>query len=179
MRLHRIVGIVALTGLGIVAAAPATAAPAAAGDTVELTLLATTDTHGHVFNWDYFANAEYTKDADILGLTRVGTVVDEVRAAKGPESVLVFDNGDAIQGTPLTYYYGMGDGAASVLDNTIEHPMAQAFNAIGYDAQVVGNHEFNYGLDMLSAYEGDLNAPLLGANVIDVATGAPYQKPYG
>lgn len=178
MRLHRIVGVVALTGLGIVAAAPATAAPAAAGDTVELTLLATTDTHGHVFNWDYFANAEYTKDADILGLTRVGTVVDEVRAAKGPESVLVFDNGDAIQGTPLTYYYGMGDGAASVLDNAIEHPMAQAFNAIGYDAQVVGNHEYNYGLDMLSAYENDLEAPLLGANVIDAKTDAPYHKPY-
>jgi 2',3'-cyclic-nucleotide 2'-phosphodiesterase/3'-nucleotidase len=30
---------------------------------------------------------------------------------------------------------------------------------------------------MLSAYEGDLNAPLLGANVVDVATGEPYHEP--
>jgi 2',3'-cyclic-nucleotide 2'-phosphodiesterase/3'-nucleotidase len=91
---------------------------------------------------------------------------------------VVVDNGDAIQGTPLTYYYGLGDGAASVLDGTATHPMANAFNAIGYDAQVVGNHEYNYGLDMLRAYEDDLDDPLLGANVIDVATGKPYHDPY-
>ncbi|MCU1407155.1 MAG: bifunctional metallophosphatase/5-nucleotidase, partial [Glaciihabitans sp.] len=105
-------------------------------------------------------------------------VVDEVREAKGADSVLVLDNGDAIQGTPLTYYYGLGDGAAGVLDGSTTHPMATAFNTIGYDAQVVGNHEYNYGLDMLSAYQDDLAAPLLGANVIDVATGEPYHEPY-
>ncbi|MCU1425180.1 MAG: bifunctional metallophosphatase/5-nucleotidase, partial [Microbacteriaceae bacterium] len=137
-----------------------------------LTLLATTDTHGHVFNWDYFGGKEYA-DGSELGLSRIGTVVDEVRAEKGEESVIVVDNGDAIQGTPLSYYYGLGDGAAGVLEGSTEHPMAQAFNAIGYDAQVVGNHEYNYGLDMLSAYQDDLAAPLLGANVIDVATGEP------
>ncbi|MEE6295615.1 bifunctional metallophosphatase/5'-nucleotidase [Georgenia wangjunii] len=156
------------------------AAPAGAAvedESLELTLLATTDSHGHVFNWDYFANAPYEED-DVLGLTRVATVVDDVRAAKGEESVVVLDNGDAIQGTPLTYYYGMGEGADEVLSGAITHPMAEAFNLIGYDAQVVGNHEYNYGLDMLGAYTADLDAPLLGANVIEVATGEPYHQPY-
>ena len=104
--------------LAVVALGAATAAPAATADTlddgVELTLVSTTDTHGHVYNWDYFANAPYEGE-DTLGLTRVATEVDRLRAEKGDDSVLVFDNGDAIQGTPLTYYYGLGDGAAGVL----------------------------------------------------------------
>ena len=181
MTLHTRGGTAAIAALALgLVAAPATAAPAPAlvdDDRLELTLLSTTDVHGHVYSWDYFADAPYSA-ANTLGLTRVGTVVDQLRAERGEESVLVFDNGDAIQGTPLTYYYGLGDGAAGVLDGTTEHPMAQAFNAIGYDAQVVGNHEYNYGLDLLEAYDGDLEAPLLGANVIDVATGEPYHEPY-
>ncbi|WP_108250723.1 bifunctional metallophosphatase/5'-nucleotidase [Planctomonas deserti] len=178
MRLRRTAATFTLAALGVALTAPtAVAAAEVTPDALELTLLSTTDTHGNVTNWDYFANRA-NEGTNVRGLTRVGTVVDEVRAAKGDDSVLVVDNGDAIQGTPLTYYYGMGAGAAGVLDGTTTHPMAQAFNAIGYDAQVVGNHEYNYGLDMLGAYEGDLDAPLLGANVLDVATGEPYHEPY-
>jgi 2',3'-cyclic-nucleotide 2'-phosphodiesterase / 3'-nucleotidase len=177
MRSRRIPGAAALACLGLTLAAPAAAASAAPADPLELTLLSTTDSHGQVYNWDYFANAANSA-ANTRGLTRVGTVVEDVRAAKGEESVVVVDNGDAIQGTPLTYYYGMGAGAEGVLNGTTTHPMAQAFNAIGYDAQVVGNHEYNYGLDMLAAYAEDLDAPLLGANVVEVATDEPYHEPY-
>jgi 2',3'-cyclic-nucleotide 2'-phosphodiesterase/3'-nucleotidase len=56
--------------------------------------------------------------------------------------------------------------------------MAAAYDAIGYDAQVVGNHEFNYGLDLLDAYTGAVDHPVLGANVVDEATGLPYAQPY-
>jgi 2',3'-cyclic-nucleotide 2'-phosphodiesterase/3'-nucleotidase len=177
MRLfRRTVSTTAVAALGLALALPASAAVAAPGD-IQLTLMATTDTHGHVDNWDYFANAPYPATGT-LGLSRVATIVDQARTAKGADSVVVLDNGDAIQGTPLTYYYGLGDGAAGVLANQTTHPMAQAFNAIGYDAQAVGNHEYNYGLDMLSAYEDDLDAPLLGANVIEFASGQPYHDPY-
>lgn len=170
---------VACLAVAVVPTLSATAAtvPPAPSDPVTLTLLSTTDTHGHVMNWDYFADAEYEGE-DTLGLSRVATVVKEVREREPENSVLVLDNGDAIQGTPLTYLYGLGERADEVLGGTTEHPMAQAFDAIGYDAQVVGNHEYNYGLDMLAAYEDDLAAPLLGANVIDVVTGEPYHEPY-
>ncbi|MCU1404783.1 MAG: bifunctional metallophosphatase/5-nucleotidase, partial [Glaciihabitans sp.] len=112
MRLQRTGGGIAAACLGLTLLIPAaaSAAPAdpssPAADPTQLTLLSTTDTHGHALNWDYFANAEYEGE-DTLGLSRVATVVDEVREAKGAESVLVLDNGDAIQGTPLTYYYGL------------------------------------------------------------------------
>ncbi|PFG29999.1 bifunctional metallophosphatase/5'-nucleotidase [Paramicrobacterium agarici] len=170
-----LVSTLAVLGTALIAPTAANAATPPGG--VELTLLATTDTHGHVADWDYFQNAPYPTD-DSLGLSRVASVVDDVRAEKGDESVVVLDNGDAIQGTPLTYLYGYGDSRDSVLNDTIEHPMAQVFDTIGYDAQVVGNHEYNYGLDLLQAYDEDLEAPLLGANVIDAATGEPYHDPY-
>jgi 2',3'-cyclic-nucleotide 2'-phosphodiesterase / 3'-nucleotidase len=105
----------------------------------------------------------------------VGSAVDSVRAERGEDSVFVVDNGDFLQGTPLTYYYAKQE---PVTETGVEHPMAAAYDAIGYDAQVVGNHEFNYGLDLLDAYTGAVDHPVLGANVVDEATGRPALAPY-
>ncbi len=158
------------------AATPAAAAPGGVSDELDLTLLATTDLHGRVQDWDYFKNAPYTeRSGDATGLARVGSVVDSVREAKGEESVLVVDNGDFLQGTPLSYYYARQE---PVTETGAEHPMAAAYDAIGYDAQVVGNHEFNYGLDLLQAYTEDVDHPVLGANVVDADSGEPYLPPY-
>ncbi|MGR0218556.1 bifunctional metallophosphatase/5'-nucleotidase [Agromyces sp. ZXT2-6] len=161
--------------LGAGAAIPAAAAPNDAHD-LDLTLLATTDLHGRVLNWDYFSDRAYSDRAgDKVGLASVASVVDEVRAEVGDDRLLVVDNGDAIQGTPLSYYYAVQE---PVHETGADHPMAAAYAAIGYDAQVVGNHEFNYGLDLLDAYEDDLGFPLLGANVVDAETGEPAFDPY-
>ena len=177
MRTRRAVPAATTAALLLAAAAAPAAGQPVEPDRLELTLLATTDVHGHVYDWDYFRNAPFPTD-DSLGLTRVATAVEQIRAEKGEDSVLLLDNGDAIQGTPLTYYYGMGEGRDEVIDDEVTHPMATAFNQLDYDVQVVGNHEYNYGLDLLEAYDADLDAPLLGANVIDVATGEPYHQPY-
>ncbi len=56
--------------------------------------------------------------------------------------------------------------------------MAAAMNAIGYDAAALGNHEFNYGLDTLRAFQAQLEHPLLGANAVDDASGLPAFPPY-
>jgi 2',3'-cyclic-nucleotide 2'-phosphodiesterase/3'-nucleotidase len=160
------------------AALPAAAAPPPpkASDTLDLTMLATTDLHGRVASWDYFKDAPYADAAgDRVGLASVASVVDDVRAEVGDDRLLVVDNGDAIQGTPLSYYYAVQE---PVDETGAVHPMAAAYDAIGYDAQVVGNHEFNYGLDLLDAYAGDLDFPLLGANVLDAETGEPALTPY-
>ena len=161
----RFTGAVAVSAMVIT---PLIALPASA-DSAEtsigdLTVLGTTDVHGNVFNWDYFADSVPTKEADQRGLARVATVAEQVRAAKGAESVVMVDNGDFIQGTPLTYL------AAEQPDKLVSegHPMAEALKAIGYDAQNLGNHEFNYGLDFLEDYQGQVEGsgtPLLGANV--------------
>ena len=168
---------VALAALAVAAGpiAPVAAAPGSAHD-LRLTMLATTDLHGRVQNWDYFANRTYSeRSGDTTGLARVSSVVDSVRAQKGEDSVVVVDNGDFLQGTPLTYYYASQE---PVTETGVEHPMAAAYDAIGYDAQVVGNHEFNYGLDTLGAYVDDVRHPVLGANVVDATTGQPYLQPY-
>ncbi|PZR53691.1 bifunctional metallophosphatase/5'-nucleotidase [Xylanimonas oleitrophica] len=163
-----------LVGAVAVPAGSATAAPRS--HSLDLTLLATTDLHGRVASWDYFRDAPYSDAAgDSVGLASVASVVDEVRAEVGDDRLLVVDNGDAIQGTPLSYYYAVQE---PVTETGATHPMAAAYNAIGYDAQVVGNHEFNYGLDLLDAYEGSLDFPLLGANVLDATTGKPALEPY-
>ncbi len=170
MRLRTLTASLAALTLSFVAAAPATAEP---GDSVDVTFLATTDVHGHIYNWDYFLDQPYPAE-DALGLARVATIVEGVRAEKGEDAVFLFDNGDAIQGTPLTYLAAVQPELLGLTGD----PMAIAYNLLGYDAQTVGNHEYNYDLDTLAAYEAQLDFPLLGANVIDVSTGEPYHEPY-
>lgn len=149
---------------------------AADGDTRigNLTVLATTDVHSHAVDYDYFTGQTFgVKDsAKALGMDHLSTAIKQLRTERGAESTLLLDNGDANQGTPLASYYQQHRIAETT------DPMASVFNMLGYDAGVVGNHEFNYGLEASAQYVDDLNMPLLGANVIDVKTGQPAYKPY-
>ncbi|MGZ4438002.1 MAG: bifunctional metallophosphatase/5'-nucleotidase [Nocardioidaceae bacterium] len=142
---------------------------------VTLTVLGTTDTHGHVFNWDYFADKEYDDRAhNDVGLAKVSTLVTAMREQRGSAHTLLIDAGDTIQGTPLAYYYAKIDP----ITDGARHPMAEAMNIMGYDAAALGNHEFNYGIDTLRAFEDQLDFPLLGANAVDPATKRPVFAPY-
>ena len=159
------------------AAAVAAASPAEAKRTkrYSFTVMGTTDLHGNVFNWDYFADKEYADAAgNTRGIARIATLVKQVREAKGRKNTLLIDSGDTIQGTPLAYYYARVDPI--VAEAGPVHPMAQSMNEIGYDAAALGNHEFNYGLDTLRKFESQLEFPLLGANTIDVETGKPPSR---
>jgi 2',3'-cyclic-nucleotide 2'-phosphodiesterase/3'-nucleotidase len=149
-----------LTGAAALAAA-GLAAPAYADDDsddgqrgrkprrVHVTVLGTTDSHGNVFNWDYFKNQEYDDTAhNDIGLAKIATLVRAMRKKfrkRGP--VLLLDAGDTIQGTPLAYYYAR---IAPITAGGL-HPMAAAMNKMRYDAAALGNHEFNYGVDTLRA----------------------------
>jgi 2',3'-cyclic-nucleotide 2'-phosphodiesterase / 3'-nucleotidase len=172
---------------GVGAAAVAGAAPAGAhgrdhrdggkarGTSFRLTVLGTSDTHGNVLNWDYFKDAEYTDSAaNDVGLAKISTLIRLMREERGAASCLTLDAGDTIQGTPLSYYYAKVDP----ITKGHLHPMAAAMNAIGYDAAALGNHEFNYGMDTLRAFQRQLRFPLLGANAVDWKTGAPTFPPY-
>ncbi|WP_406167679.1 bifunctional metallophosphatase/5'-nucleotidase [Streptomyces sp. NBC_00996] len=176
----------AVTGAGVAlagaAAAPAARAAEASGGKkspkrYSLTVMGTTDLHGHVFNWDYFKNAEYTdKAGNAQGLARISTLVNEIRTEKGRCNTLLLDAGDTIQGTPLTYYYAKVDPITA--KGGPVHPMAQAMNAIGFDAAALGNHEFNYGIETLRKFESQCHFPLLGANALDAKTLKPAFPPY-
>ncbi|MFF4395710.1 bifunctional metallophosphatase/5'-nucleotidase [Streptomyces sp. NPDC001480] len=179
----------AVTGAGVAIAGAAAAPSAEAAEAKKpgkpakqpkrysLTVMGTTDLHGHVFNWDYFKDAEYSdKAGNAMGLARISTLVDQVREERGRCNTLLLDAGDTIQGTPLTYYYAKVDPITA--KGGPVHPMAQAMNAIGYDAAALGNHEFNYGIETLRKFEQQLHFPLLGANALDAKTQKPAFPPY-
>ncbi|MGW7620298.1 bifunctional metallophosphatase/5'-nucleotidase [Streptomyces antimycoticus] len=141
------------------------------------TVMGTTDLHGNVFNWDYFTDAEFDDTAhNDVGLAKISTLVDRVRKEKGRRNTLLIDAGDTIQGTQLSYYYARVDPITGG-DGPV-HPMAQAMNAIGYDAAALGNHEFNYGIPVLRKFEEQCEFPLLGANALDAKTLRPAFAPY-
>ncbi|MEV6306774.1 5'-nucleotidase C-terminal domain-containing protein [Actinoplanes sp. NPDC051861] len=172
---------------GVLAASAATAAaplvladPAQAGggkhpQTYRLTVLGTSDTHGNVYNWDYYRDAEYDDSAhNDVGVAKLAALVNKLRAeATGP--VLVLDAGDTIQGTPLATYYAKQE---PITETGEKHPMARAMNVLDYDAVTLGNHEFNYGLPLLNLWIRQLGFPALAANAISVKTGKPAFTPY-
>jgi 2',3'-cyclic-nucleotide 2'-phosphodiesterase / 3'-nucleotidase len=143
-----------LTALAIISAGGAklsTRAHAAAPSHVTVTLLSTTDVHGHIEPWDYYAN----KPAD-LGLAKIATLIKQVRAE--PPHALLLDCGDTIQGTPLAYYFAEKDSSKP-------NPTIAAFNALHYDAMAVGNHEFNFGEEVMWEAKSQSQFPWLAANV--------------
>ncbi|MFE5630558.1 bifunctional metallophosphatase/5'-nucleotidase [Streptomyces sp. NPDC056543] len=141
------------------------------------TVMGTTDLHGNVFNWDYFTDKEFDDKAhNDVGLAKISTLVDQVREEKGRCNTLLIDAGDTIQGTQLSYYYAKVDPITARRGPV--HPMAQAMNAIGYDAAALGNHEFNYGIPVLRKFEEQCDFPLLGANALDAKTLRPAFPPY-
>jgi 2',3'-cyclic-nucleotide 2'-phosphodiesterase (5'-nucleotidase family) len=129
------------------------AAPLAAA-TRTLTILHTSDLHGHVNPRDNPERREFGE-----GLARVVTAVREARAAGGP--ILLLDSGDTIEGSPVQ---------AMVLTGAIPDrgdPIVRAMNLAGYDAMAVGNHEFNFGLETLRRSERQARFPWLSANIVE------------
>lgn len=172
----------ALTGAAAVPAAAQPAGGTAAGGRpgrkrYAFTVMGTTDLHGHVFNWDYVTDDEYDDaDHNDVGLAKIATLVEQVRAEKGRTNTLLIDAGDTIQGTPLAYYFARIDPIDA--PGGPVHPMAAAMNAVGYDAAALGNHEFNYGIPLLRTFEKQCDFPLLGANAVDATTTRPAFPPY-
>jgi len=122
-------------------------------DTSHLVVVATTDVHGRATAWDY-----ETDERAPLGLTRLASLVDSLRHVY-PGRVLVVDAGDLIQGNPFATYL------ATVAPQD-PHPILDAMNAIGYDAATPGNHDFNFGLDVMGRSLGSASFPYVSANIL-------------
>lgn len=135
--------------------------------TLDLRIMETTDMHGNMMDYDYYQD----KATDKFGLVRAASLIDAARR-EVPNSVLV-DNGDVIQGSPMADYR-----AANGLKNGEVHPVYKAMNRLDYVVGSLGNHEFNYGLDYLSAAIKGAKFPYINANVFDVKTNRPYFRQY-
>lgn len=113
----------------------------AADDTVDFAFLVTSDLHGKIYATDY-SSAYENSGTYRQGLTRIASYIKEMKTKYG-ENLYTIDMGDTIQGEPLTYYYAF--------EKPEEQPAIKALRSIGYDMWLLGNHEFNYGMNILNA----------------------------
>jgi 2',3'-cyclic-nucleotide 2'-phosphodiesterase (5'-nucleotidase family) len=102
--------------------------------------------------WDYVQDR-----AAPWGLVRAAHLVDSLRSAY-PGAVVLLDGGDLLQGNPFATYF------AAVRPRHV-HPVVDALNTVRYDAVVLGDHDFNFGLDVLDRALSQAAFPVLGANI--------------
>ena len=120
-------------------------------DSLSLRILATTDMHMKLLPHDYLGD----RACDRGSLAQIASLVDRHRAAT--PNVLLLDNGDFLQGTPL------GEQAARSAQR--HHPAIVAMNLMGYDAAAIGNHDFAFGLTLLQSAMQQARFPFLAANL--------------
>jgi 5'-nucleotidase / UDP-sugar diphosphatase len=131
---------------GLLGAVPTLASAAAAlePDTVCVSILHTTDLHGHIL-----PTSDYDGTADRGGLARCVTQIRRWRR-QNANSILV-DVGDVYQGTEVSF-------------RNKGELMIDLFNHLKYDAWVIGNHEFDWGIEPFTSALQKSAMPVLGAN---------------
>ncbi|MBN3045856.1 bifunctional UDP-sugar hydrolase/5'-nucleotidase [Pectobacterium brasiliense] len=132
----------------------------AAQEPVNITILGTSDLHGTFVPWDYA-----TDTANMAGsLSQIATQVHKVRAQQ--PNVILVDAGDTIQGNFVETF-----------KNDKTSPMILGFNALNYDVWVLGNHEFDFGLNVLSTSLDQFKGTALAGNIF-WESGKPYLPAY-
>ena len=127
-------------------------------DAIDIQILATSDLHGKFMPWDYAQNVEDTSGS----VAQLASAIKEYRT----DNTLLVDAGDTIQ-----------DNSADIFLSEDIHPMILAMNALGYDIWVTGNHEYNYGMDIVEKTIASQEADVLVGNVYD-ENGDPLAKGY-
>lgn len=132
---------------------------------VKLKVVQTSDIHGNYYPFDFI----HRRDA-AGSLARVHALVQANREIY-KDNLILLDNGDILQGQPTAYYY-------NYMDTVATHLTAEMLNFMKYDAGNMGNHDIETGRAVFDRWSGDCQFPILGANIIDTATGQPHFKPY-
>lgn len=162
--MRHIAGLILILISGLTLPSPPTSSSAFGFARSHITILSTTDLHGNIYPIDY-----NTDQPDSRGLARVATVVKQIR--KEEPDLLLLDSGDTIQGTPLTFYHAR-------VNNKPPDPMMAVMSAMGYDAMAVGNHEYEFGWDVLNKARSEARFPWLSANTYKKGTDETYFKPF-
>src|SRR5881296_2030061 len=133
---------------GFLSAFPTLASAAAAleSDTVCISILHTTDLHGHIL-----PTADYNGTPDYGGLARCAAQIRRWRR-QNSNSILI-DVGDVYQGTDVSL-------------RSKGKLMIDLFNHLKYDAWIVGNHEFDWGIETFTNALQRSAMPVLAANTI-------------
>lgn len=132
---------------------------------VKLKIVETSDVHGNFYPYDFVR-----RQSSAGSLARVYTWVQQERRRFG-DNLILLDNGDILQGQPSAYYY-------NYIDTVSPHLTAEMLNFMAYDAGNMGNHDIETGRAVFDRWTGDCRFPVLGANILDTATGKTHLKPY-
>jgi len=122
-----------------------------------LTVFYTNDEHGWMEPFDDLAGGA----SGMLGRWK------EVEGYDGKDSFLVLSGGDMWTGPAISSWF-KGESMVNVM------------NAMGYDAAAIGNHEFDFTVEVLTNNMSKMNFPLLSANIKEKNSGniPSFAKPY-
>lgn len=137
----------------------------ASAQRLEFRVIETSDVHGSFFPYDLIE-----RKPKAGSMARVSSYVKRLRQQYG-NRLLLLDNGDILQGQPVSYY-------SNFMDTTDINIAAQIINYMHYDAETIGNHDVEPGHKVYDRWLSEVSCPVLGANVIDTRSGKPYLKPY-
>jgi 2',3'-cyclic-nucleotide 2'-phosphodiesterase (5'-nucleotidase family) len=129
---------------------------------IDLTILHINDTHGHILP---HTRKSIDRKRPVGGAEYLGKMISDERA-KNPGGTLLLSAGDMFQGTPISdLFHGK--------------PVIELMNDMKFDAMTLGNHEFDWGLDVLKDLKTIARFPFLSANIVNRNNGAPpWVKPY-
>ena len=137
---------------------------------MKITILSTSDVHGYFYPTDFSTIDDYHE----LGFLKAASLIRKVKADEKPnEIVLYIENGDIIEGSPMDSY------AYNTRETTdYSQKIISLVNLLKPDAAVLGNHEFNYGLDYLGQVLKERSFPILGANISGESSSRIVDAPY-
>ena len=115
----------------------------------KVTILHFNDLHGYLA----------TPKKGLGGAARIASLIGKIEKANDKEGryTVLLNGGDIISGTLVSEYY---KGEAEF----------EFMKAIGTEAFVIGNHEFDFGQEALKKNIKRVDFPVLGANIIDTRT---------
>lgn len=115
---------------------------------MKIVIYQTSDLHGYVNPTDYINYKEQ-------GILKIASYILEDE--KNYDYSLKIDCGDLIQGSAMTHYLSKKDFE--------KNPITELVKKVGYDAYVIGNHEFNYGREYLKKSYQELGEKIINSNI--------------
>jgi len=115
---------------------------------INLTILHVNDTHGHIIP---YLDKSVDPERQVGGAEYLAKMIERERAAN-PDGTILLSAGDMFQGTPVSnLFHGK--------------PVIEIMNYLHYDAMALGNHEFDWGQNVLQSMISSSSFPVLSANI--------------
>jgi 2',3'-cyclic-nucleotide 2'-phosphodiesterase (5'-nucleotidase family) len=128
---------------------------------IEIKILHINDFHGRL---QPYIVKSISETIPVGGGAYLSYLINEERS-KNPDGTILLSAGDMFQGTPISNIF-KGE------------PVIKMMNYLKFDAMTIGNHEFDWGQELLQTWIKNSNFPYLASNIIKNGDYLPNVKPY-